>query len=78
MDELLKEAEKGSTLDTAALDKENAGKFVTDPVKNEPSVDISIGAGLSEEDLEALAQTDQNADDKLMAEFQKILGGDKT
>lgn len=70
LDDMLKEAEGAAGKEPAAPAAEPG--YVQEATPHEPS----IGAKISSDDLEALAHTDQDSDDKLMAEFQKILGGD--
>lgn len=69
LDDMLKEAENAASKEAAPAAEPG---YVQEATPSEPS----IGAKISSDDLEALAHTDQDSDDKLMAEFQKILGGD--
>lgn len=73
IDDLLKEA-GAAVPEEPSADVAAAATNVVEEKLQEPAVD----GGLSPDDLEALAQTDKNSDDQLMAEFQKILGGEKS
>jgi hypothetical protein len=49
--------------------------FVEDTVRQEPAIGAMSGNNLTAEDIEAFAESKElTSDDKLMAEFQKILG----